>query len=141
MSTREHSNVWKIAFVALSCVGLASAQQRQVKQDTDYCQILVTGMQSTFNKIQTGKESIPEKEGVSLPGLEPGDLTAMGSTLYFSASDGARYRISPVLTWFPSEFSKIRLEYNYDSGQFVGSQHSVWMQVEFLLGAHGAHKF
>ncbi len=54
---------------------------------------------------------------------------------------GERYRVSPVVTWYPSEFSKIRLQYNYDHGEFIGAQNSVWMQVEFLLGAHGAHKF
>ncbi len=54
---------------------------------------------------------------------------------------GQRTRISPDLTFYPSEFSKIRLQYNYDHGQFFGDEHSVWLQVEFLLGAHGAHKF
>ncbi len=54
---------------------------------------------------------------------------------------GERTRISPDLTSYPSEFSKLRLQYNYDKGQYFGTQHSVWMQVEFLLGAHGAHKF
>jgi hypothetical protein len=52
-----------------------------------------------------------------------------------------RTRLSPVLTFYPSEFSKVRLQYNYDHGALVGDQHSVWLQMEFLLGAHGAHKF
>lgn len=52
-----------------------------------------------------------------------------------------RWRISPNLTWFPSEFSKVRLQYNYDERAGVGQDHSVWLQFEFLLGAHGAHKF
>jgi hypothetical protein len=54
---------------------------------------------------------------------------------------GDRTRISPVLTFFPSEFSKVRLQYNYDHGQHFGDEHSVWLQLEFLLGAHGAHQF
>ncbi len=54
---------------------------------------------------------------------------------------GQRTRISPDLTFYPSEFSKIRLQYNFDQGEFIGTQHSIWLQVEFLLGAHGAHKF
>lgn len=52
-----------------------------------------------------------------------------------------RWRISPNLTWYPSEFSKIRLQYNYDDRQGIGRDHSVWLQFEFALGAHGAHKF
>lgn len=54
---------------------------------------------------------------------------------------GDRLRVSPNLTWYPSEFSKLRLQYNYDHGQAFGHEHSVWMQLEFLLGAHAAHKF
>ena len=54
---------------------------------------------------------------------------------------GARWRVSPALTWFPTEYSKLRLQYNYDRGDSFGSEHSVWLQLEFLLGAHAAHKF
>jgi hypothetical protein len=52
-----------------------------------------------------------------------------------------RWRFSPNLTWYPSEFSKLRLQYNLDDRQGIGVDHSVWMQFEFLLGAHAAHKF
>jgi hypothetical protein len=52
-----------------------------------------------------------------------------------------RWRISPALTYYPSEFSKIRLQYNFDDREEFGVDHSVWVQFEFLLGAHGAHKF
>ena len=52
-----------------------------------------------------------------------------------------RWRISPNLTWYPSEFSKIRLQYNYDQRDRVGVDHSLWLQFEFLLGAHAAHKY
>jgi hypothetical protein len=52
-----------------------------------------------------------------------------------------RWRVSPNLTWFPTEFSKLRLQYNYDDRESVGVDHSVWFQFEFVLGAHGAHNF
>jgi hypothetical protein len=52
-----------------------------------------------------------------------------------------RTRISPNLTWYPTEFSKLRWQYNYDHIQGMGDEHSIWMQLEFLLGAHAAHKF
>ncbi|MEP7001528.1 MAG: hypothetical protein ABI969_13670 [bacterium] len=52
-----------------------------------------------------------------------------------------RYRFSPNVTWYPTEFSKFRLQYNYDHRQDIGIDHSLWMQFEFLLGAHAAHKF
>ncbi|MFL6515718.1 MAG: hypothetical protein ACJ8M1_11920 [Chthoniobacterales bacterium] len=57
-----------------------------------------------------------------------------------------RSRVSADLTWFPTEFSKLRLQYNHDfladtffmAGRDVDS---VFLQFEFILGAHGAHKF
>jgi hypothetical protein len=69
---------------------------------------------------------------------------ADGNKGAFDAEDafrGQRTRVSPNITFYPSEFSKIRLQYNYDHGQLFGDEHSIWLQMEFLLGAHGAHKF
>ena len=69
---------------------------------------------------------------------------ANGNRGAFDAEDvfrGERERISPALTFYPSEFSKLRLQYNYDHGALFGNAHSVWLQMEFMLGAHGAHKF
>nr|MBA3646880.1 hypothetical protein [Gemmatimonadaceae bacterium] len=50
-------------------------------------------------------------------------------------------RISPNFTWYPTEFSKFRVQYNYDNRKGIGTDSSVWFQFEFLLGAHAAHKF
>ncbi|MCF6157504.1 MAG: hypothetical protein E3K32_02795 [wastewater metagenome] len=53
-----------------------------------------------------------------------------------------RWRLSPNITFYPSEFSKIRLQYNYDSILSTDdTEHSVFLQFEFLLGSHGAHTF
>jgi hypothetical protein len=52
-----------------------------------------------------------------------------------------RTRVSPGFTWFPTEFSKFRIQYNYDQRRSLGSDHSIMLQAEFLLGAHAAHKF
>ena len=53
----------------------------------------------------------------------------------------SRSRISADLTWYPTEFSKIRLQYNHDfiddtfflAGRDVDS---IFFQFEFILGAH-----
>jgi hypothetical protein len=50
------------------------------------------------------------------------------------------------VTWYPTEFSKFRLQYNHDfleANHFMhsGNADSVFLQFEFSLGAHGAHKF
>jgi hypothetical protein len=57
-----------------------------------------------------------------------------------------RSRISVNLTWYPTEFSKLRLQYNHDfleENAFLASRDvdSIFFQFEFILGAHGAHKF
>ena len=52
-----------------------------------------------------------------------------------------RWRLAPNLTWYPTEYSKFRLQYNYDDRGGPGTDHSVWLQFEFLLGAHAAHRF
>lgn len=67
---------------------------------------------------------------------------ATGNTASFeSGLRLERWRLSPNLTWYPTEFSKIRLQYNYDQIEQWGDEHSVWLQLEFLLGVHAAHKF
>ena len=57
-----------------------------------------------------------------------------------------RSRVSANLTWYPTEFSKIRLQYNHDfleENFFLAGRDvdSVFLQFEFILGSHGAHKF
>jgi len=76
-----------------------------------------------------------------------GDYVDMQDSKFTDGLDRqSRWRISANLTWYPTEFSKIRLQYNQDfleenfflSGRQV---ESVFLQWEFILGSHGAHKF
>lgn len=69
------------------------------------------------------------------------NLTFNGEPVDRDPFRAERWRMSPNITWFPSEFSKVRLQYNYDDRKDVGRDHSIWLQFEFVLGAHGAHKF
>jgi hypothetical protein len=54
-----------------------------------------------------------------------------------------RTRVSPLLTWMPSEFSRLRVQYNYDRADHLDDEeaHSVWLGIEFMYGAHAAHAF
>jgi hypothetical protein len=53
-----------------------------------------------------------------------------------------RDRWSTALTWYTSEFAKIRLQVNLDDSAALDKRvTSVWLQFEFNLGTHGAHKF
>ena len=67
---------------------------------------------------------------------------ATGDAASFLADARAdRSRYSPNLTWYPTEFSKLRVQYNFDHRVGIGNANSLWFQIEFLLGAHAAHKF
>jgi len=66
-----------------------------------------------------------------------GDEAALGS----DADREERWRAAPALTFYPTEYSKVRLQYNFDDRRDTGTDHSIWLQFEFLLGAHAAHKF
>ena len=76
-----------------------------------------------------------------------GDYVHMQDSMYTDDLDRqSRWRLSANLTWFPTEFSKIRLQYNQDFTEenfFLSPREveSVFLQWEFILGAHGAHKF
>ena len=54
-----------------------------------------------------------------------------------------RQRIAPLLVYYPSEFSRLRLQYNYDRAEFTDARanHTVWLGLEFGLGPHAAHGF
>src|SRR5213080_3635850 len=76
-----------------------------------------------------------------------GDYVHMQDSMFTDDLDRqSRWRLSANLTWYPTEFSKVRLQYNQDfleenfflSGRQV---ESIFLQWEFILGAHGAHKF
>ncbi len=70
-----------------------------------------------------------------------GDIVTGEEAAFESELRADRYRVSPNLTWYPTEFSKFRVQYNYDHRTGIGVDHSLWFQLEFLLGAHAAHKF
>lgn len=69
-----------------------------------------------------------------------------GGVLASRADDSLRddrLRLSPLLTWHPSEFSRFRLQYNYDNADFLsgGDAHTVWIGGEVMYGSHAAHKY
>jgi hypothetical protein len=76
-----------------------------------------------------------------------GDYVHMQDSMFTDDLDRqSRWRLSANLTWYPTEFSKIRLQYNQDfleENFFLSAREveSVFLQWEFILGAHGAHKF
>lgn len=80
-----------------------------------------------------------EYAGGSRPSVSDGVLVSRQT----DAFRDDRFRLSPLLTWRPTEFSRFRLQYNYDHARHLsGNQaHSFWLGAEVLYGAHAAHRF
>lgn len=57
------------------------------------------------------------------------------------ASDYGPVRNSIMLTWHPSEFSLVRLQYSRDEPNPDDTDNALYLQYQMSLGAHGAHKF
>ncbi|MFQ5515378.1 MAG: hypothetical protein ACE5FG_13220 [Myxococcota bacterium] len=74
--------------------------------------------------------------------LSDGSGSSLGGTGADPFRD-RRLRISPLLLLELSEFSRARLQYNYDRAEHLrGDQaHTVWLTLEFSLGAHPAHRY
>jgi hypothetical protein len=53
----------------------------------------------------------------------------------------ARQRISANVTFWPTEFSRLRLQYLYSHIAPGEDSHGVVLALEFAVGAHGAHRF
>ncbi len=58
-----------------------------------------------------------------------------------NAQRGEAERLSPSLTYYFSEFARLRLQYNYTRVAGGDDEQAVWLQLEFMIGAHAAHKF
>ena len=50
-------------------------------------------------------------------------------------------RNSVMIAWLPSEFSRIRLQYNADESAAGSTDKQIFVQYTYTLGAHGAHQF
>lgn len=61
-------------------------------------------------------------------------------------SSGPQYpRYTAMLEFLPSEFSRFRLQYNLEQGLNAANQyqmtHGVFLNLNLVMGAHGAHQF
>jgi hypothetical protein len=57
---------------------------------------------------------------------------------------GDRLRVSPLLLYHVTEFSRLRLQFNYDNAKFLpGNEnaYTVWVGGEVLFGSHPAHQY
>jgi hypothetical protein len=56
--------------------------------------------------------------------------------------DASPERVSLMLDWNPSEFSRLRAQYDWDDARDDGRRDRIWrLQYLYGIGAHGAHKY
>jgi hypothetical protein len=53
----------------------------------------------------------------------------------------AEWRLTPAITFNPSEFSRIRLQYELDKIKNLEASQAAILEFEFSMGPHGAHPF
>jgi hypothetical protein len=70
--------------------------------------------------------------------LGSADLSAADFPLLLPATPS---RISAMLDWSPSEFSRLRAQYAWDDARAAARDRQLLIQYIFAIGAHGAHKF
>jgi hypothetical protein len=106
---------------------------------------LTSGMLTDDGYYVEGGWKLPEPMGRWLVGFRYDHVSARANAVDVSGTGldrDARYRISPVVTYLPSEFSKVRIQYDRDKPEgFASPQHVVTVQLEFGIGAHAAHPF
>jgi hypothetical protein len=95
------------------------------------------GMTDTTTPVSDSEAGL-EFASAGSPGLLSSRAINPGATL---GLPGRAYRISPMLTFRPSEFSQFRLEYDYLNQSYAGNQHALFLQFQYAIGSHGAHPY
>jgi hypothetical protein len=86
----------------------------------------------TDDEITTGDD---EEEGL-IEILQAEEEEEEGLGLF-----GRELRYAYMLTFNPTEFSRIRLQYEFTDLDFADNLHAVFLQFQYSLGFHGAHPF
>jgi hypothetical protein len=66
---------------------------------------------------------------------------AVPGTTDVTPSSGVERRVSAMLAWMPSEFQRLRAQLSWDRLPGNVDALEALLQVEFIIGTHGAHKF
>ena len=85
----------------------------------------------------------------ALWGIKPGWVAGVRYERADASGDDAddvlrneRRRVAVNMSWYATEYSKLRLQINRDRAQHLDkAATSVWLQMEYNLGSHAAHTF
>ncbi len=82
------------------------------------------------------------RAGLRYDQLNPGSADVGAALVNVPASYSyTPVRYSAMLDWSPSEFSRLRLQYNLDQSRQSLTDNQLFLQYVMSLGAHGAHIF
>jgi hypothetical protein len=70
--------------------------------------------------------------------IDSGALSAADFPLLAAATPS---RVTAMLDFSPSEFSRLRAQFAWDDARDAGRDRQLWIQYIYAIGAHGAHKF
>jgi hypothetical protein len=105
-------------------------------------------LQDGFKLAQSGwyvqgvYQFLPEwRAGVRYDRLDSGAFSGGLNEQNLALTNYSPWRWSAMADWNPSEFSRLRLQYNYDRSREDITDHQILLQYIFSLGTHGAHRF
>jgi len=90
--------------------------------------------------LQTVYQFAPRwRAGARYDSLDSGDARIEPAMPWTSLNPD---RLSLMLDWNPSEFSRLRAQYDWDNARDDGDRDRIWrLQYIYGIGAHGAHKY
>ncbi len=81
------------------------------------------------------------RTGLRYDQLNSGSINYGANTANLVNTDYDPSRISWMLDYNPSEFSRVRLQLSQDKSRQEATDNQVFIQYQMSLGAHGAHKY
>jgi hypothetical protein len=154
-----HTKVWGLDFVYKWAPNgnpayrnfklVAEWMERRLDGDLTYDVSGVTPITDSFEAKQQGwyVQGVYQfhpywRVGLRYDQLDQGSYD-LGSALtgLLAPPDFTPKRSSAMIDWSPSEFSRVRLQYNQDKSQQNVTDDQIFLQYIFSLGTHGAHKF
>jgi hypothetical protein len=132
------SRLW-VADATLKWSPHGNSQLHSLKLQGEYMQRVESGMTLTT----AGYHS--QQSGWYLQGVYQFRPRWRVGTRYDSLDSGAPHvspsRVSLMLDWNPSEFTRLRAQYALDEARTTENDNEWRLQYLFSIGAHGAHKF
>jgi hypothetical protein len=79
--------------------------------------------------------------GLRYDRLDSGTLDLGSNTANLGITDYQPSKVSLMLDWTPSEFSRVRLQFAQDKSRQDVTDSQMFLQYQMSLGAHGAHTY